>query len=230
MKVRIMWADMRDGTYAKEWPGNVLHGELERWAMAKGIATKKRAGKVVQEGRPLAKSIHVIGAEEGSEWATSPSRLAALHQQSGIEYEKRQETAKVMEGMVETAIQALDGRLRTTSSEEIHEELRAEYGGKKEARLTPNKNQDREKVDLEAQWHSLYPEQKRGHRRDSVIIQAQLLRRAQIQEQMPAEELAKIREDEAKRAAKSLKTTEGIELELPRSGFFDRMKALIWRR
>lgn len=87
--VKVLWADMRDGTYAQSWPGNVFHGELESLAVA------RRYGKVIRqhaaideeenwidEQREVKKlvaetSVHVIGTEVDGGWGLDKADLDA---------------------------------------------------------------------------------------------------------------------------------------------------------
>ena len=255
LKVKVMWADMRDGTYAQEWPVNVLHGELERRAVAKARYMDHSGWDIInQDGQhvsvpPLSQlhgygnSVHVVGAEEGSGWTLDPKEISALRQRSELEYEKRKEAAVAVMGLVEKAVLILEERMQTASSEEILKDLRAQSRQMKKAGLREkeerkeegsgplNENWRREEDDLETQWCSLDPAEKRGVDKRCAMIQAQLLRHAQLREQMlVAAETTKNRADEAKRSADELKKVEGIEVNLPKSGLYDRLKAMIWRR
>ena len=75
-EVEIRWADLRDGTYAREWPDNVFHGELQAQAVVKADKSVVRQYSHFdadeheiseQRGRaqiPTSTSIHVFGTEE----------------------------------------------------------------------------------------------------------------------------------------------------------------------
>lgn len=91
-EVEIRWADMRDGTYAREWPDSVFHGELQPKAVVKADKSVIRQHSHFdadeheiseQRGRaqiPTSTSIHVFGTEEVDDPSTarwqSPQYLA----------------------------------------------------------------------------------------------------------------------------------------------------------
>lgn len=75
-EVEIRWADLRDGTYAREWPDSVFHSGLESRAVVKAPKSVIREHahldemeyEISQQSRPeeitLSTSIHVFGAED----------------------------------------------------------------------------------------------------------------------------------------------------------------------
>lgn len=71
--IKMYWADLNDGLFAKSWPQNVMHGLLEPYAVAKA--------NVGSEEKPvfrINKSVHVIGGGLNDGWM--PQELLAGHQ------------------------------------------------------------------------------------------------------------------------------------------------------
>lgn len=58
-EVRVLWSDIRDAAYAEAWPDTVLHAELERAALAKGLGRSVR-------------SVHIISGQKEDPWYAQP--------------------------------------------------------------------------------------------------------------------------------------------------------------
>lgn len=104
--IHVLWADLRDGTFAQSWPSGVSHGELQP------AATSKRAemriiqpeftdddGTVVSEQKQSVKvisgsSIHVHGDEKPHEFQTFQDVLRA---QAKAERQERIDTIEAEE-------------------------------------------------------------------------------------------------------------------------------------
>lgn len=73
--VKVLWADLRDWTYAAEWPANVEHGELARQAVSKANTLKTFQHRAIDEDENwieaqrqskkvnASSTVHVIGGE-----------------------------------------------------------------------------------------------------------------------------------------------------------------------
>jgi hypothetical protein len=71
--IKMYWADLNDGLFAKSWPQNVMHGLLEPYAVAK--ANEGDENKTLLRTN---KSVHVIGGGLNDGWM--PQEFLAGHQ------------------------------------------------------------------------------------------------------------------------------------------------------
>lgn len=249
LMVKMMWADQRDSTYAlQEWPEAVMHGSLERWAESKEVIGRKivRNKALDENGESVAgspeilpvlkssRSIHVIGGEQDSLWARHPEEASVVRQGKEAAYEKRQDAAVLMNRKMEQAVQFLREELyenlreetSKTSVGQLREELRRD-----ETRLAATE-QDRhyQRVALEQQWWALNPEEREGIDRDRVILLARTLKLRELRQAATGDVDAGTRESVARRDAAKVRGEDGVEIDAPKSGWFDRVKALVWRR
>ncbi|OAL27472.1 hypothetical protein AYO20_09755 [Fonsecaea nubica] len=76
-EIKMYWADLNDGLFAASWPGNVVHGALAPFGLAKAWKTKLGLddegefpkGKPQQQYQAVvSKSVHVIGSGINDGW------------------------------------------------------------------------------------------------------------------------------------------------------------------
>src|SRR5271170_785728 len=103
--IKILWADMRDGTYAQEWPENVLHNELERKAVTMG------------EHQEISTSVHVVGAEQGVGFYTVVQESAAKAAENRKERVKLQVVGDLQDRLVGLSIRVDRGVLRAAEGQ-----------------------------------------------------------------------------------------------------------------
>lgn len=211
--VKIMWADQRDSTYAAgDWPEGVIHGSLERVALS-----KTRGG-----GGPT-RSVHVIGGEQDSLWAKDPEELLERRKLKEEIYKERQEAVRRVEGKMDEAVAILQKELLLgygpAGAEGMSaDELKAEIESSTEKQAIDKEAQQYEATALEHDWWALESHQREGIDRERAISLAQVLKWREPQVVAPNEEVSS--EDAAK----------DVAIEGPKAGWFDRVKALVWRR
>ncbi|KAK5060076.1 hypothetical protein LTR84_009960 [Exophiala bonariae] len=90
--IKMYWADLNDGTFAKSWPQTVIHDLLEPYAVTKG-----------SNGLVSNKSVHVIGRGLHDGWVpqeqlTDPQRPAPKSKWEAPEVEVEEESAGMGRG------------------------------------------------------------------------------------------------------------------------------------
>jgi hypothetical protein len=226
LMVKMMWADERDSAYASQiWPERVIHGSLERWAVS------KESGREVTR---TSRSIHVIGGEQDSLWAHDPEDASKFRQRTEATYMKRQDAAKLVDDKMSEAIQILRAEVEAESLEdttrlnygELMEELQRD-----ETRLAADE-QDRNSqcVALEQQWWALAPEERKGVDRELAILLSRVLRLREFQPTPAGETDVVTRQSVASQSAAKARSEDGVEIDSPKSSWFDRVKAMVWRR
>jgi hypothetical protein len=251
--VKVLWADMRDGTYASAWPEAVLHGELERWAASSGVKG------------PRQRNIHVIGAEEGSDWAGDPKDVFARLPNRDKEHERRIQVADALAMSVRTNENGgNEVGILVDAIEYVQEELEEKKRGR--GRRVKESREDGQKVEFDEspmrqvcaqlrahlsaagvsateqrltsaalEWHWERLENAESFRtlREAAFLQVQIVMLSPDQRETALAQMTEERERDRKEAgqdAETLREKEGIEVDLPKPGLFNRVKALIWRR
>ena len=219
LRVKMMWADQRDSAYAsKAWPQGVIHGSLERSAVSK-VSTR--------DGTRISRSIHVIGGEQDSLWAKDPEEASEARQLMEATYKQRQDVAQLIGEKMVLAVQMLrdelDGNLpegtRQTHSGELMEELQ-----RNEVKVAANKQERiHQTTALEHSWWALAPEDREGVNRERAMLLARVLKLRELRKGADAEA------DPSRDSAK-VRTEDGVEIAAPKAGWFDRVRALVWRR
>jgi hypothetical protein len=213
--VKIMWADQRDSTYAAEdWPEGVIHGSLERVALSRNL----------DGGRSrTTRSVHVIGGEQDSLWAADPEVSLETHKLKEAIHKQRQEAARLVEGRIEQAVSILRKEFllghgpegtEGLSSDELREEIKLnaeKQGTDKEAQLS-------EVAALEQDWRALESHHREGIDQERAVSLAQVLKWREPRVVLPDE------------VHSSVDAAKDIVIEGPKAAWFDRVKALVWRR
>lgn len=205
LMVKIMWADLRDSTYASEdWPQGVVHGSLERIALSK-LQTR--------EGTRYSRSVHVIGGEQDSLWARDPEHVLEYRRQKEAIYKRGQEAAQSLEGKMQQAVQILRNGSLEESDEFDFTELTEELQ-RNEKSMDPEvarEERELESTALEHDWWALEPQDREGIPRDHAILLAQVLKRRGSQQ---------VAEENPRAVAPS-----GIVINAPKAGWFARLRA-----
>lgn len=219
LRVKMMWADQRDSAYAqKDWPQGVIHGSLERSAVSK-VSTR--------DGTRISRSIHVIGGEQDSLWAEDPEDASEARQLMEATYKQRQDVAQSIGEKMTLAVQMLRDEIngnmpegtRKTDSGELMEELQ-----RNDVQLAAN-NQERihQTTALEHSWWALAPEDREGVNRGRAMLLAQVLELRELRKGADAE-------THPERDTAEVKSEDGVEIAAPKAGWFDRVRAFVWRR
>ena len=226
LMVKMMWADERDSAYASQsWPEGVIHGSLERWAVS-----KESAGEVTKTSR----SIHVIGGEQDSLWAQDPEEASNFRQTREATYKKRQNAAKLVEDKMFEAIQILRAETEAESPNETtgisYAELKQELQRDEKRLATDEQEQNSQRIALEQQWWALTPEERDGVDRELAILLSRVLKLRELQRTAVGETDIATRQSVASQSAARVRSEDGVEIDSPKSSWFDRIKAAVWRR